>query len=128
MFSLSTLLTSPESFDRYIIASPSVWFAQHFIDSKLLGAKTLQALSNQVFLSVGEYEQALSPAAEVSEYATLIEEKLALYQQISNAKRVSDVLKTNHVKHQFLLIDGADHMLAGFASAIHSIPFAMSSQ
>ncbi|MGB6006658.1 alpha/beta hydrolase [Castellaniella sp.] len=65
MFALYTLLHRPRAFDGYVLSSPSVWWGQGYV--RRLMRRRLAWLAGQgaprlgVSLTVGEYEQSLSP-------------------------------------------------------------------
>lgn len=72
LFGLRTLLTEPELFDRYLLASPSIWWDSrailHFEEAYAAAHDDLAA---QVFLSAGQGEDALG--GEFSMRANVIE-------------------------------------------------------
>ena len=58
MFGLFTLLTSPESFKRYVIESPSVWCDnKHILEVEKEFLNNNKEVRAKIFLSIGDLEE-----------------------------------------------------------------------
>lgn len=58
LFGLFTLFTSPQSFNRYVIGSPSIWWDdRHILEVEKEYSKNTKNLPAKVFLSIGSLEE-----------------------------------------------------------------------
>ena len=58
LFGLFTLFTSPQSFNRYVIGSPSIWWDdRHILEVEKEYSKNNKSLPTKVFLSIGSLEE-----------------------------------------------------------------------
>ena len=58
LFGLFTLFTSPQSFNRYVIGSPSIWWDdRHILEVEKEYSKNNKNLPSKVFLSIGSLEE-----------------------------------------------------------------------
>ena len=58
LFGLFTLFTSPQSFNRYVIGSPSIWWDdRHILEVEKEYSKNNKNLPAKVFLSIGSLEE-----------------------------------------------------------------------
>lgn len=75
LFGLYTLFTKPETFQRYVVSSPSLWWDQRFMFSyEASFAKTRTELNARVYMSAGDLETAsdIPIAKEVPEFAAVL--------------------------------------------------------
>ena len=93
LFATYTLLKAPDTFDNFIIASPSLWWNQEEIfEMEAEQAAKAEALNSNVFLAVGGLEE--SPEIPM----------LAQFKAITNLKKFSDLLfKRNDCSLQMAL-------------------------
>lgn len=81
LFAAYTLLTAPDTFDNFIIASPSLWWnREEIFELEALRAKNTCELNSSVFLAVGALEE--SPDVPMLEQFKLI----------TNLENLSDLL------------------------------------
>ena len=79
LFGLFTLFTSPQSFNRYVIGSPSVWWDDKYIlEVEKEYAKNNKNLAAKVFLSIGSLEE---------------EQEGIDFKMVTNVKSLSKTLK-----------------------------------
>ena len=85
LFGLYTLFTSPESFNRYVLGSPSIWWDNKYIlKVEEDYAKDNNKLSANVFLSIGELEEE--------------GEQADTFKMISNVKALSKTIQSRNYK------------------------------
>tara|TARA_B100000809_G_C15077956_1_gene508559 strand:+ start:40 stop:867 length:828 start_codon:yes stop_codon:yes gene_type:complete len=85
LFGLYTLFTSPESFNRYVLGSPSIWWDNKYIlKVEEDYAKDNNKLSANVFLSIGDLEEE--------------GEQADTFKMISNVKALSKTLQSRNYK------------------------------
>ena len=85
LFGLYTLFTSPESFNRYVLGSPSIWWDNKYIlKVEEDYAKNNKKLSANVFLSIGDLEEEGGQADT--------------FKMISNVKALSKILQSRNYK------------------------------
>lgn len=91
LFTLNTLTTQPQYFQRYWAASPSLWFAEHqtmkVLPERLKALKNTQAIS-RVMITVGKNEQYPANFNSAEEQA-----KLQTRTMVDNAERFATLLK-----------------------------------
>jgi predicted alpha/beta superfamily hydrolase len=72
LFALHVLFTRPDAFDVYVAGSPSIWFGNRHLmqeaDAFLAAAKT-KPVDADLLMTVGEWEQVLSPAEKAGSKA-----------------------------------------------------------
>jgi uncharacterized protein len=123
LFTLHTLSTQPQHFQRYWASSPSLWFGEHHVMRDL--PQRLAALSvpqpRQVVVTVGQDEQypAIFASAEV-------QQKLQERTMVDNAQRFVQVLKDTAPawQIQFYQVAGHDHQDMLFHGARRVLDFA----
>ena len=85
LFGLYTLFTSPESFNRYVLGSPSIWWdSKYILKVEEDYAKDNNKLSANVFLSIGDLEEEGEQADS--------------FKMISNVKALSKTLQSRNYK------------------------------
>ncbi|MGC1309126.1 MAG: alpha/beta hydrolase-fold protein [Phormidesmis sp.] len=81
LFAAYTLFTAPDTFDNFIIVSPSLWWDKEWIfELEASQAMRICALASSVFLAVGELE-------ETSEIPMLAE-----FKSVTNVRKLADLL------------------------------------
>lgn len=79
LFGLFALFTSPESFNRYVIGSPSIWWDNmHIIQVEEEYSKNNKELPAKIFLSIGDLEEEGDSDA---------------FKMVTNVKLLSKILK-----------------------------------
>ncbi|QSR19324.1 alpha/beta hydrolase [Novosphingobium sp. KA1] len=127
LFVLHTLFSRPDAFTSYVAISPSVWWgggslfteAQAFRDKPLAGHPRL-------LMTIGEYEQALSPAALAASGAA--EQKAALdkFAMVDGVGRMAALLEGKQgltMRHKVLA--GEDHGSGAAVGASLGVRFAL---
>ena len=111
LFALHTLFTHPEAFQAYVAVSPSVWWGE---GSLFAEAERFVAAGRgngiRVLLSVGQYEQAMSPAALAASAASEQRTVLDRFKQVDRVTEMAALLardKALVVRHRVLA--GEDH-------------------
>lgn len=123
LFTLYTLSTQPQHFQRYWASSPSLWFGGHHVMHGL--PQRLQALppqpTKQVVVTVGQDEQ--YPASFAS---AEVQKKLQERTMVDNAKRFVLMAKDTQPawQSQFQQVPGHDHQDMLFHGARRVLEFA----
>ncbi len=111
LFVLHTLFTRPDAFASYVAISPSVWWGNGSLYAEAEAfAKSPSASHPRLLMTMGEYEQALSPAALAASGAA--EQKAALDRlgMVDGFRRMAAILDARSgmtVRHA--LLAGEDH-------------------
>ncbi|MFT3762997.1 MAG: alpha/beta hydrolase-fold protein [Pseudoxanthomonas sp.] len=127
LFTLHTLFNHPEAFQSYIAVSPSVWWndgapfaeAERFVAGG--GGK-----GARVLLTVGQYEQAMSPAAQAASAADQQRVALDRIKEVDRVAQMAGLLardKALVVRHRVL--PGEDHGSSAPAAASLAVRFAL---
>lgn len=127
LFTLHTLFNHPEAFQSYIAVSPSVWWndgalfaeAERFVAAG--GGK-----GARVLLTVGQYEQAMSPAALAASAAAQQRAALDKFKQVDRVAQMAGLLardKSLVVRQRVLL--GEDHASGVPVAASLAVRFAL---
>jgi uncharacterized protein len=99
LFSLFTLFNHPDSFDRYVIGSPSIWWHEQVsFDYEEQYAQTHSDLAKTVFISSGGLEE--PPGSEA-------------FAMVSNAREMERRLRARgypNLQLEYLIFDGETHM------------------
>ena len=122
LFALYTLFTEPDSFQKYAIASPSMWFANEQIFELQNQLTAQNSAGINVMLAVGEFEQKLSPKAKNLPNVEAMKQRFLKGKLVTNTKALAADLGA-FMPVEFREIPGANHVLAGRASAVHALPF-----
>jgi len=127
LFALHALISHPEAFQTYIAVSPSVWWGNGALFREAERFVTAgRGNGDRVLLTVGQYEQAMSPAALAASGAS--EERAAL-DKIKEVDRVGQMAallerdKALTVRHRVL--PGEDHGSSVPAAASLGVRFAL---
>ena len=114
------MLTDVIRFNRYVISSPSVWWADFYLlvhASQCLSARRVR-MQSEVYLTVGQYEQGASPR-DLSlplEAQQRNEQRRQQRKMVTGAEQLARILRTYPCfTVHFGVIDDADH---GSASTV----------
>ncbi len=102
------LLTHPESFDSYILSSPSLWFDQHHL-LKFTAKRSEQAMAinARVLLYAAEFEQ-IKPDARFNKNTDLVADLLKFEQLLKTAAARSKTPDTLRIQSK--IIADEDHL------------------
>lgn len=120
LFVLHTLFTRPASFQRYVAASPSIWWNQrHILTEKDAWLKTHPAStpSPQIVITVGSLEQTPSSDPRLAHRAELVISR----RQVDNAKDLAMELAANGWTTEFFLLEKNDHGTARIPALVHAL-------
>ncbi|MCM2971416.1 alpha/beta hydrolase [Larsenimonas suaedae] len=95
LFALTTLFRHPDAFQQYIAASPSLWWGNGVMEQleQAFTPKAIDATNPvRVLLTVGEYEQALSPSERKEANASEVAARRREHQMTNNAKALAQRL------------------------------------
>lgn len=113
LFVLHSLAAKPDAFSIRVAASPSIWFEDGLIKSRLAALAQTQPVIDaplRVLLTAGEYEQKLSPAARALPDSARVVAGLQSRAQVENGRAVAALLAANKaVEVRFDEIAGEDH-------------------
>ncbi|MFT4053018.1 MAG: alpha/beta hydrolase-fold protein [Novosphingobium sp.] len=127
LFVLHTLFSHPQDFTNYVAISPSVWWnegslfteAEAFVRRPLAGHPRL-------LMTIGEYEQPLSPAARAASAAAEQQAALEKFAMVDGVTRMAKVLGGKSgltVRHKVL--QGEDHGSSAAVGAGLGLRFAL---
>ncbi|WP_246856828.1 alpha/beta hydrolase [Brenneria corticis] len=107
LFTLYALFNHSASFQRYVAASPSIWWG----DGVVIPAKTplLDAPPQSITLSVGEYEDAPEKATAEQPADTGREERHSRRQMVTKARTLAARLQDQGANARFILFAGKNH-------------------
>ncbi|WP_168380873.1 alpha/beta hydrolase [Modicisalibacter radicis] len=126
LFALHVLLTRPESFDRYIAISPSLWWNEDYLLTQLPerpidGAPGVTA--PRVLIGVGGREQTPRPG----EQGTVRGERRRANAMVDNARTMAERLQSLAPRWQtrFVLFEGEDHGSVMWPATRRALAFAL---
>ncbi len=142
LFTLSTMLHRPQSFQTYVALSPSIWWNHNAIleQARQAVAKLARTQKLRVFLSVGDLEQYMTPAyrqhsrdvaratsgndakADADEDMREMQAKT----MVGNIRLMASLLSTAHIKTRFVEFPDEDHFSVVPAALGKAVPFALS--
>lgn len=124
LFVLHTLFTRPESFQRYIAASPSIWWNHRFIlgERDTFLATKLPSLRHdgrapRLLLAVGSLEQTPLPHHVAAGRASMMVER----RMIDNARELALEFDRAGLPCRWLLLEGENHGTARVPALNHAI-------
>lgn len=126
LFALHTLFTRPASFQRYVAASPSIWWNQRHIltekDAWLKSRKNRPASvpAPQVIITVGSLEQTPSADPRLAHRAELVIAR----RQVDNARDLTKELAASGLTTEFFLLEKNDHGTARIPALVHALRIA----
>ncbi len=121
LFALYALFQYPAMFQTYLVSSPSVWWADHFLPRAAQRFVEGQdgnrlAASVRVGMTVGEYEQSLSPTERQRDPAwqqQQISRRLAR-RMLDGGRELAQTLgQVDGLDVSFQVLDGQTHAMAG---------------
>ncbi len=122
LFTLYTLLSRPQAFQRYVAASPSLWWNQRHAFDLLQTFAGLQSRPDvRLMLSVGTAEQPAADTQGLNERQRHLLER----RMVDNAREFQQRLGALGVNAQLLLTPGQDHAGNAFASSLQVLDFAL---
>lgn len=121
LFGLHTFFQHPAAFQTYLLSSPSVWWADHFL---LKAAQQAVATSSpnpsvvpaRIAITVGEYEQSLSPAELLrdSEYQKQQLDRRTFRRMVDGTRELAQMLEAaDTAAVSFQILKGQTHAMAG---------------
>lgn len=143
LFTLSTMLNRPQSFQTYVALSPSIWWnhrtllqqTRHFVQEPKVSRNL------RVFISVGDLEQYSTPAYTAQAHKifeaqtkTAAEADKELSEQeafnhktamVENARRLAVLLTAAHIQTTIVEFPGEDHFSSVPAALGRAVPFAL---
>lgn len=123
LFVLHLLFTSPQSFQHFIAASPSSWWDEGSILKQAAVFEHSHPEGASLLISVGEYEQKLSPNEADKPYAAQRLARLQQRKMVSSATLLADLL---HVR--LLIVPEADHIGSVAEAGRHALHIAFAEQ
>ncbi|WP_158700936.1 alpha/beta hydrolase [Phytohalomonas tamaricis] len=132
IFVLYTLFTHPEAFNTYVAASPAIWWNDGVIlhyERYLSERITRSGLPNiRLLLTVGEYEQALSPGERQRDDASVVAARRRSHKMIDNTRELGQRLKAldpQALDVKFSLFDEETHSSVLPAAISRGMRFAL---
>lgn len=120
LFTLHTLFTRPGSFQRYVAASPSIWWNQrHILVEKDTWLKTFAPgdSSPRLLVTVGSLEQTPSPDPRLAHRAELVIGR----RQVDNARDLAAELSAAGLPAEFILLEKDNHGTARVPAIVHAL-------
>lgn len=117
---LHTLFTRPSAFQRYVAASPSIWWNKRYIlTEKTSWLKTHRPTSTppRVVITVGSLEQTPSKDPRLASRANLVLAR----RQLDNARELAADLAVHGVSTEFFLLEGNDHGESRTPALVHAL-------
>jgi len=142
LFVLHVYLEHPKAFDRYIAASPSLWWEQDGLRGKA-GALTDSARRPPLLVTSGGFEQELSPEDEalarklyvhnpsmfegksLADALADLRKSQAENKMVDNAKGLASLLRAQGADAQYVVFAGETHGSVPPAALNRGIPFAL---
>ncbi len=127
LFVLHTLFTRPDAFASYVAISPSVWWGDGslFAEAGRFRASATRPPA-RLLLTVGEYEQALSPAARAAPGAAEQQVALDRLRMVDGIGRMAALLRdVPGLEVRYRLLAGEDHGSGVPAAASLGVRFAL---
>ena len=124
LFGLYAFSTRNEVFDRYYLASPSIWWDNRAIlDTVRRFVEDSAELDSELHVTVGEYEQSVAPWSSGHPEADQLEKRLTERGQVSNAQEVVRLAASvSGIRTSITIIPGEDHssvVPASISRAVH---------
>ena len=113
LFGLYALFSRPDSFDYYLLSSPSIWWDQRSIldyERAFLEFERMASRVELVSFTVGEFEEKLNPDRDFGEAAAETEAMLLQRAQVSSSHALADRLsEISRLKVDHRIIPSEDH-------------------
>lgn len=107
LFTLHVLFNHPQSFQRYVAASPSLWWGKGIVIPKRTPLLTLN--SPAVTLTVGEYEEKPDPSKANLPVDPERAKRQAERRQVTKARELAATLHQQGANVNFILFPGKNH-------------------
>lgn len=107
LFTLYVLFNHPQSFQRYVAASPSLWWGKGIVIPKR--SRLLTADPQSVTITVGEYEEKPDPAKAGQPVDPERAKKQAERRQVTKARDLAATLAQQGANVNFILFAGKNH-------------------
>ena len=123
LFTLHTLFTRTGCFQRYVAASPSIWWNDEYILTEKrawLAARPAGATAPEVVISVGSEEQTPSAAQRRAQRADL----LIARRMVDNARDLAADLAAHGVPNEFFVFAQSDHGTARVPALLQALRIA----
>lgn len=121
LFALHVLFTRTAAFQRYVAASPSVWWNQRYIlrekSAWLEAVKNAVALMPRVTITVGSLEQTPSADPRLAQRAGIVVAR----RQVDNARDLAADLQEHGVDADFILVEKCDHGESRTPALVHAL-------
>ena len=122
LFTLHTLFTRPAAFQRYVAASPSVWWNdRHILTEKNAWLKTRASTAApaapRLLITVGSLEQTPSRDPRLAHRAELVIAR----RQVDNARDLAAELAAAGLPAEFILLEKDNHGTARVPSIVHAL-------
>lgn len=127
LFTTYALFHRPEVFENYLIASPSLWWRGNAIQKEepfLASNLEMARRWPTVYLTSGQYEQALAPHLRNSEAGRRKEPILLERAMVDRARELSIRLAALGVDCRYENFLGSNHGDAAFYHLLHALPIA----
>lgn len=126
LFALYALFQQPAVFQTYLVSSPSVWWADHFLPQAaqrfVAGYKGKRlAPPVRVGMTVGEYEQSLSPAERQRDPGWQQQQlsRRRSRRMVDEGRELAQTLRqVEGLEISFQVLDGQTHAMAGQQSLV----------
>lgn len=107
LFTLYTLFNHPEAFQRYVAASPSIWWGNGIVIPKR--SPLLTAIPESITITVGEYEEKPNPADANKMQNAERQKRMAQRQQVTKARTLAADLAKQNANVNFIMFPGKNH-------------------
>lgn len=107
LFTLYTLFNHPDEFQRYIAASPSIWWGNGIVIPDR--SPLLKVWPESITITVGEYEEQADPDATGSEEDRERDKRKAQRRLVTKARTLAETLKQQGSNSQFIVFPERNH-------------------
>jgi uncharacterized protein len=135
LFALHVLFTHPESFDTYLVLSPSIWFNNRVVlgnEAAFAASVKSGKISPRVFVAVGGEEEAMPPLIPPGMTREQLEKSIAQAAMVHNARDLGERLKALQGAAGYTtraqVFEGETHISVAWASVIPFLNFALPAQ
>ncbi|HKS57647.1 MAG TPA: alpha/beta hydrolase-fold protein [Steroidobacteraceae bacterium] len=135
LFALHVLFTHPESFDTYLVLSPSIWFNNRVVlgnEPAFAAAVKSGKVAPRVFVAVGGEEETVPPVIPPGMTREQVEKSIASAAMVHNARDLGERLKALQGAAGYTaraqVFEGETHISVAWASVIPFLNFALAAQ
>lgn len=107
LFTLYALFNHPDSFQRYVAASPSIWWGNGIVIPKR--SPLIDRPPQSVTITVGEYEESPDPTTSAKPIDPERAKLLAKRRQVTNARTLAQQLTEQHANVSFIVFPAKNH-------------------